>query len=150
MGRRYEIWRCEFAKCLAMQHKWCELLEAEAAEEMESWCSSKENQPPAPRGSVALGSLGKIAREKVSSREDKAAERKGDVVGCPWVAPVREGKGKVVDAAAATSEDTQADVEELFSGADGAGVHGEGLPWRDTTEDTGWLCGVGEASLRAA
>lgn len=57
MGRRYEIWRCEFAKCLAMQHKWCELLEAEAEEERISWCSSKEDQPPAQRGSVPLGSL---------------------------------------------------------------------------------------------
>ena len=129
MGRRYEIWRCEFAKCLAMQHKWCELLEAEAEEERKPWCSVKEDQLPAPQGSVALGSLGKIAQEKVSSREDEADEIIGDVVGCPWVAPIREGKEKVVDAAAATSDDTQADVEDLFSGADGVGVHGEGLAW---------------------
>ena len=127
MGRRYEIWRCEFEKFVRLQQRWCELLEAEAEEEREPGCSAKEDQPPALRGSVALGSLAKIVQEKVSSREEEADEGKGDVVGCPWVAPICEGKEKVVDAAAATSDKTQANVEELSSGADGVGVHGEGL-----------------------
>ena len=70
--------------------------------------------------------MAKFAQERVPLREDEADERIGDVVGCPWVAQIREEKGKVVDAAAAaTSEDTRADEEELFSGADGVGVHGE-------------------------
>ena len=129
MGRRYEIWRCEFEKFVRLQQRWCELLEAEAEEERTSWCLAKEDQPSAPRGSVALGSLEKIAQEKVPSREEAANERIGDVEGCPWVAQIRKEKEKEVDAAAATSADTQANVEELFSGADGAGVHGEGLAW---------------------
>ena len=49
------------------------------------------------------------------------------MVGCPWVAPTREGEGKLVDVAAATSDEPRADVEELSSGADGVGVQGEGL-----------------------
>ena len=61
--------------------------------------------------------------------EKEADERIGDMVGCPWVAQICEGKEEVVNMAAATSEDTQADVEELFSSADGVGVHREGLTW---------------------
>ena len=34
MGRRYEVWRCEFEKLVRLQHKWCELelLEEDAHE----------------------------------------------------------------------------------------------------------------------
>ena len=45
-------------------------------EERESECSAKEDQPPAPRVSVALGSLAKSALEKVSSRKEEADEGK--------------------------------------------------------------------------
>ena len=127
MGRRYDIWRCEFEEFVRLKQRWCELLEAGAKEERESECSAKEDQPPAPRGSVALGSLAKSAQEKVSPRKEEVDEGKGDVEGCPWVAPTREGEEEVVDVAAATSDGTQADVEELFSGSDGVGVHGERL-----------------------
>ena len=129
MGRRYEIWRCEFEKFVRLQQRWCELLEAEAEEERKPWCSAKEDQPPAPRGSVALASLARIAQEKVCTREGETDEIIGDVAGCPWVAPIGEGREKVIDAAAATSEETQANVEELFSGTDCVGVHREGLAW---------------------
>ena len=88
MGRRYGIWRCEFEKFVRLQQRWCELLEAEAEEERTSWCSAKEDQPSAPRGSVALGSWEKIAQEKVPLREEAADERIGDVEGCPWVAQI--------------------------------------------------------------
>ena len=81
------------------------------------------------RGSVALGSLTKIAQEKVSTRVDETDEGIGGVVGCPWVAQIREEKENEVDAAAATSKETQVGVGELFSGADGVGVHWEGLAW---------------------
>ena len=60
-------------------------------------------------------------------RENRRRGIRTTPVGCPWATQIREGKEKVVDAAAAASEDTQADEEELFSGADGVGVHGEGL-----------------------
>ena len=129
MGRRYEIWRCEFEKLVRLQQRWCELLETEAEEERKSWGSAKEDQPPAQRGSVALGSLTKIAQEKVSTRVEETDEGIGGVVGCPWIAPVRGGREKVVDAVAATSKETQVDVGELFSGTDGVGVHQEGLAW---------------------
>ena len=136
MGRRYEIWRCEFAKCLAMQHKWCELLEAEAEEEKKSSCSAEKDQPPAPREPVVFGSFDRNAQEGVCKREKETERRTGDVVGRPWVAPFRDEREKVVDAAAATRRSaTQENVEGLFSGADGAGVHGEGLAWGI------WPCG---------
>ena len=50
-------------------------------------------------------------------------------MGCPWVAPTREGEGKVVDVAAATSDEEQLEsgVEELSSSTDSVGVQGEGL-----------------------
>ena len=67
MGRRYEIWRCEFAKCLAMQHKWCELLEAEAREEKESESKAEEDRPPASRAS-SFGDVATFAPEKVALR----------------------------------------------------------------------------------
>ena len=141
MGRRYEIWRCEFEKFVRLQQRWCELLEAEAEEERKSSCSAKEDQPPAPRGSVVFGSFARIVQEKVCTREEETDGRTGDVVGCPWVAPTREEREKVVDVAAATwRSETQANVEELFSGADGAGVH-EGLTWGNRPH--------GETRLRA-
>ena len=71
-ARRYEIWRCEFEKFVCLQQRWCELPEAEAQEERESECSTKEDQPPAPRRSVALGSLAKFAPEKVALRREDA------------------------------------------------------------------------------
>ena len=129
MGRRYELWRCEFEKLVRWQQRWCELLETEAEEERKSSGSAKEDQPPTQRGSVALGSLTKIAQEKVSTRVDETDEGIGSVVGCPWVAQIREEKENEVDAAAATSKETQVDVGEQFSGADGVGVHQEGLAW---------------------
>ena len=70
MGRCYEVWRCEFEKFVHLQQRWCKLLEAEAKEERELECSAKEDQPPAPQGSVALGGLAKSAQEKVSSRKE--------------------------------------------------------------------------------
>ena len=136
MGRGYEIWRCEFAKCLAMQHKWCELLEAEAEEEKKSSCSAKKDQPPAPREPVVFGSFERNAQEKDCKREEETERETGDVVGRPWVAPFRDEREKVVDAAAETWRSaTQANVEGLFSGADGAGVHEKGLAWGI------WPCG---------
>ena len=130
MGRRYEIWRCEFEKFVCLKQRWCELLEAEAEEERKSSCSAKEDQPPAPREPVVFGSFERNVQEKVCKREEETEGRTGDVVGRPWVAQFREEREKVVDAAAATwRSTTQANVEGLFSGADGAGVHGEGLAW---------------------
>ena len=136
MGRCYEIWRCEFEEFVRLKQRWCELLEAEAEEERKPWCSAKEDQPPAPRGSVVFGSFARNAQEKVCTREEETGGRTGGVVGCPWVAPIREEREKVVDAAAATwRTTTQANAEELFSGADGAGGHKEGLAWGN------WPCG---------
>ena len=74
MGRRYEIWPSEFENFVRLQQMWCELLEAEAQEERESEYSTKEDQPPAPRRSVALSSLAKFTPEKVALRREDAGE----------------------------------------------------------------------------
>ena len=111
-------------------------MEAEAEEEKKSSCSAKKDQPPAPREPVGFGSFEGNAQEKDCKQEKETEGRTGDVVGRPWVAPFREEREKVVDAAAATwRSKAQANVEGLFSGADGAGVHGEGLAWGI------WPCG---------
>ena len=74
MGRRYDTWRCEFAKCLAMQHKWCELLEAEAREERELEDSKKADQPPAPQTSAAYEGSFVTSQDKVATRTQPTAE----------------------------------------------------------------------------
>ena len=74
MGRRYDVWRCEFEKCLAMQHKWCELLEAEVREERESECSKEAVRPPAPQTSAAYEGSFVTSLEKVATRTQPAAE----------------------------------------------------------------------------
>ena len=68
MGRRYEVWRCEFEKFVRLQEKWCELLEAEAREEKESECKTEEDRPPTSRTStsVAFGDVATFTPEKVA------------------------------------------------------------------------------------
>ena len=65
---------------------------------------------------------------QAGGRDRRNNRRRG---GLPMgIAPIREEREKVVNAAAAARRsETQANVEELFSGADGVGVHGEGLAW---------------------
>ena len=77
MGRRYDIWRCEFEEFVRLKQRWCELLEAEAREEKESDSKTEEDRPPASRASTpaAFGDVATFAPEKVASRRQAVAER---------------------------------------------------------------------------
>ena len=132
MGRRYDVWRCEFEKCLAMQHKWCELLEAEAREEKESESKAEEDRPPATRASTpaAFGDVATFAPEKVASRRKVVAEKEGGVVeqglGRPEVARKLEERSKTFDVAAMAKDLERIDVE-LPPDASGVGARGDGF-----------------------
>ena len=82
MGRRYDIWRCEFEEFVRLKQRWCELLEAEAREEKESECKTEEDRPPTSRASTsaAFGDVATFTPEKVASRRQAAAEEKDGVV----------------------------------------------------------------------
>ena len=124
MGRRYEVWRCEFEKCLAMQHKWCELLEAEVREERESEFSKEAAQPPTPQAPAAYEWF-VTSLEKVDTRTQPAAEEEDEedvVVEKPGVA--QTGGRKLVDVAALEKEMTSSGVEELSFDARGVGTLG--------------------------
>ena len=129
MGRRYDVWRCEFEKCLAMQHKWCELLEAEAREEKESEGKTEEDRPPASRASTpaAFGDVATFAPEKVASRRQAVAEEKGGVVeqklGRSDVAWKPEKGSQPFDVAAMTVDLKRSDVELPYD-ASGVGARG--------------------------
>ena len=45
MGRRYDIWRCEYEEFVRLKQRWCELLEAEARAEKESERETEEDRP---------------------------------------------------------------------------------------------------------
>jgi hypothetical protein len=79
MGRRYDIWRCEFEEFVRLKQRWCELLEAEAREEKESESKAEEDRPPASRAST-FGDVATFAPEKVASRRKAVAEKEGGVV----------------------------------------------------------------------
>ena len=82
MGRRYDIWRCEFEEFVRLKQRWCELLEAEAREEKESDSKTEEDRPPASRASTPAASEDDAtsAPEKVASRRQVVAEKEGGVV----------------------------------------------------------------------
>ena len=117
MGRRYDIWRCEFEELVRLKQRWCKLLEAEAREEKESECKTEEDRPPASRASTsaAFRDVATFAPEKVVSRRQAAAEEKGGGVeqklGRSEVAWSLEAGSKPFDVAAATTDLKRSDVE---------------------------------------
>ena len=127
MGRRYEIWRCEFETCLAMQHKWCELLEAEVREERKPEFSKEAAQPPTPQAPEAYEWSFVTSLEKVDTRTKPVAEdeEEEDVVVVKLdVARPREKKR---DVATLEIETRCSDVEELSFDAGGVGTLGTGI-----------------------
>ena len=132
MGRRYDIWRCEFEEFVRLKQRWCELLEAEAREEKESESKAEEDRPPALRASTpaAFGDVATFAPEKVESRRKVVAEKEGGVVeqglGRPEVARKLEERSKTFDVAAMTKNLERIDVE-LPPDASGVGARGEGF-----------------------
>ena len=118
--------RSEFAKCLAIQHKWWELLEAEAREERELEYSQKIHQPTAPQTSAAYAGSFVTSQEKVATRTQPTAEEEEDVV---VVKPdvTQTGGRKLVDVATLERERTSSGVEELPFDASGLGTLGTGV-----------------------
>ena len=124
MGRRYDIWRCEFEKSVRLQHRWCELLEAEAREERESEYSKEANQSPAPQTPAAYEGSFVTSQEKVAMRTQPAAEEEDVVVVKPDVA--QPGGRKLVGVSTFEIEMTSSKVEELSVDASGVGTLGTG------------------------
>ena len=129
MGRRYDIWRCEFEEFVRLKQRWCELLEAEAREEKELDSKTEEDRLPASRATTpaASGDDATFAPEKVASRRQAVAEEKGGVVeqklGSSEVAWKLEKGSQPLDVAAMTVELKRSDVE-LPCDATGVGVVG--------------------------
>ena len=132
MGRRYDIWRCEFEEFVRLKQRWCELLEAEARKEKESECKTKDDQPPTSctSTSAAFGDVVTFTPEKVASRRKTAAEENGGVVeqklGRSEVARKLEEGSKLFDVAAMTTDGKRSDVELPFD-ASGVGARGKGF-----------------------
>ena len=134
MGRRYDIWRCEFEEFVRLKQRWCELLEAEAREEKESEGKTEEDRPLASRASTpaAFGDVATFAPEKVVPRRQAVAEKEGGVVeqslGRPETWKLEDGS-KLFDfavVAATTTDGKRRDVESPFD-ASGVGVCGKGF-----------------------
>ena len=132
MGRRYDIWRCEFEEFVRLKQRWCELLEAEAQEEKESEGKTEEDRPPASRASTpaAFRDVATFAPEKVALRRQAVAEKAGGVVeqdlGRPEVARRLDKRRKPSDVAAMTKDLERSDVE-LPPDASGVGARGDGF-----------------------
>ena len=152
MGRRYDIWRCEFEEFVRLKQRWCELLEAEAKEEKESDSKTGEDRPPVSRASTpaASGDDATFAPEKVASRRQAVAEEKGGVVeqklGRSEVAWKLEKGSQPFDVAAMT--DLKRSDVELPYDASGAGVGARGVEFAvGTTRPRARGCRVVAAPL---
>ena len=151
MGRRYDIWRCEFKEFVRLKQRRCELLEAEAREEKESECKTEEDRPPTSRASTsaAFGDVVTFTPEKVASRRHAVAEEKSGVVeqnlSCSEDAWKSEEGKKPFGVAATTTDGRRSDVE-LPSDASGVGARGNGLAL-GTTGPRALGCRVVAASL---